>query len=158
MNNCAVCNKKECETREAIFEGVLVKACSNCISLGKAVEIKPKEIEEKIMELQKQEENEMIVPDFSSRIKNARLKLNWTEEDLANKMYDRIITVRSLESNKTIPTFRMAKNLERLLSIKLIDTFKAYYVNPETHKPSLNLKDGTLKIADLLNIKEKRKV
>lgn len=143
---CEICGKNA-EVREAIVENSIMKLCEPCMRFGKAIEIKPRVIEKKIIRLKVEEENEMVVPDYNERIKNARGRLNLKQDELAAQISEKSSLISALETGHIVPSLTLAKKLENALSIKLIDYYKLDHTASK-----LNLKDDSLTIGDLAKI------
>lgn len=65
-------------------------------------------------------ENLDIVEDYAERIKSARSKLSWTQEDLAKKLLERKNVLSNIERGELMPNIKIARKLERLLGITLV--------------------------------------
>jgi len=66
-------------------------------------------------------ENFDVVPDYAERIKRAREKLGWTTKILAEKVRERETTIKRIEAGRLKPTINLAKRLEEVLGIKLLE-------------------------------------
>ena len=71
--------------------------------------------------LQRLAESFEVVPDYAERIKRAREKLGWSQRTLAEKVRERESTIKRIESGKLKPTIDLAKRLEEVLGIKLLE-------------------------------------
>ena len=90
---------------------------------------------------------EVIVKDYSSRIKKAREKKELKQEDLAKQIAEKESVIHQLESSKLKPNFRLAKKLEVFLNINLIDSLNK---NIE-QKKDINFQDNALTIGDIIS-------
>ncbi|AJF62602.1 MAG: hypothetical protein QT11_C0001G0459 [archaeon GW2011_AR20] len=144
MPNCELCGRSEILTK-AIIESSLLNVCENCAKFGKAILVKQhaaaKPLKQKTTEI-----INIINPDYPGIIKNAREKLGMKQEDLAKKIDEKLSVMHKLETGNLQPTLLLAKKLEKILNIKLIEVYQ------ETNE-KLNLKDSTLTIGDLVNLK-----
>ena len=61
----------------------------------------------------------MLTPDFAGLIREARMKLGLTHEQLAMKMNEKVQQLRKFETGSLKPDELLAKKLERFLGIKL---------------------------------------
>lgn len=66
-------------------------------------------------------ENFDVVSDYAERIKRAREKLGWTTKILAEKVRERETTIKRIEAGRLKPTINLAKRLEEVLGIKLLE-------------------------------------
>ncbi len=57
-------------------------------------------------------------------IKNTRLKLNMTREELANRADISANSLRELEHGKVIPTISLAREIAKILNSKIEKIFK----------------------------------
>lgn len=161
MVTCEMCGKKEAN-QKAVVEGSLLEVCSNCAKFGHVIEVKNEWTERMPSRLEIRQpkrmevEEEVILPDFAERIKNAREKLELTQKKVGEGIAEKESVIQKLESNHAAPSLELAKKLEHFLHINLVTTFK-----PNYEKKELNLKDSSLTIGDLVKIKrgsEKEKI
>ena len=83
-----------------------------------------------------------IVADFHIKIKEARERLGWSIQVLAQKVKERESVIRRIEQGKLKPTLDLARRLERVLKIRLIE---AVGTQEYTTKNSVSkMKDVTL--------------
>jgi len=61
-----------------------------------------------------------IIENFGSIIREARQRLNLSQEDLGRKISEKVSVIRKVESEKIMPSERLARKLERALGVKLI--------------------------------------
>ncbi len=71
----------------------------------------------------RQEVVEEIVEDYAQRIREARERMGLTRELLAAMIKEKTSTIRRIESGTLQPTIELAKRLERVLKIKLVEEF-----------------------------------
>ncbi|RLG76532.1 MAG: TIGR00270 family protein, partial [Thermoprotei archaeon] len=67
------------------------------------------------------EENYELVDDYAERIRRARERLGWSQKVLALKVKESENTIKRIESGKLRPTIELARKLEEVLSIKLLE-------------------------------------
>ena len=93
MVQCEMCGSNSEELVDALVEGVMLTVCENCARYGKVIRVKPKEIKEikkeKIEKKSEEEIIEIIVPDYATKIMNAREKLNLKQEELAKDIAEK---------------------------------------------------------------------
>ncbi len=148
MSNCEICGKSA-NLSKVIIEGSLLNVCENCAKFGKAIIVK----QEKAKPIKKQTSEiiSIINPNYPAIIKNAREKLDMRQEELAKKIDEKLSMIHKLETGHLQPTILLAKKLERFLNISIVEIYE------ETHE-KLNLKDSTLTIGDLVNVKTNEKL
>jgi len=66
-------------------------------------------------------ENFDVVSDYAERIRRAREKLGWSTRVLAEKVRERESTIKRIEAGRLKPTINLAKRLEEVLGIKLLE-------------------------------------
>ncbi|RLE61550.1 MAG: TIGR00270 family protein [Thermoprotei archaeon] len=67
---------------------------------------------------------EEIVEDYAQRIKEARERMGLTRELLATMVGEKESTIRRIEAGTLQPTINLAKKLEKVLKIKLIEVYE----------------------------------
>ncbi|MCL4332093.1 MAG: multiprotein bridging factor aMBF1 [Candidatus Thermoplasmatota archaeon] len=63
-----------------------------------------------------------VTPDYAEIIKTAREKMSWSQDDLAAKLMEKKNVLSSIERGALRPDIKVARKLEKLLGIKLIET------------------------------------
>lgn len=122
MGECEICGKHSSNLNYIKLEGTVFHVCSNCSSLGEEVsEEKANSIIKKPVINKRSEENQVIVSDYGKRISVGRQKAGLRQEELANKLNERLSMLKSVESGKLTPTLKLARKLESVLNIKLIE-------------------------------------
>ena len=133
MGECEVCGAMNVTIRPVLMGKANVLACARCIDkLGLAPKqvapglkmssnrnsqpFRPKRRND-IMAKQEKE----LVDDFSTRISNARKSRGWNQSELGKRMAETVNVIKSAESGKP-PTDSVIKKLERVLSIRLLET------------------------------------
>jgi putative transcription factor len=155
---CEMCGKNG-ELFKANIEGAELMVCRECARFGKIISrakpvlsFKQKEAEkkkaEKPMETVKKEIIQLIVDDYSTRIKNARERLGLKQEELAKKLAERESLIQSIESGKFVPGINLARKFERYLNVKLIEQHE------EAHDSKYKSGSMGLTIGDMINIKK----
>jgi len=134
LGTCEICGAEREDLHIVIFEGRRVYACSLCIkkySLVKVSSVHRKSTP--IVRTKKQtvisrrpatlpiEEEYELVEDFGDKIKRAREKLGLTQSELATKMKIKVSLLKKIESGKLYPPIELAKKLEKLLGIELLE-------------------------------------
>lgn len=150
METCSICGKSG-ELRGALVEGSVVRVCNSCSRYGNVIEVRPQKIERKVVKLKVEEENEMIIPNYFEKIKKARERLNITQEELASMINEKVSVISALETGRLVPTLGLAKKLERVLDIKLIDYYKLDHVSSK-----IDLKNESLTVADIVKLNKSK--
>jgi len=67
---------------------------------------------------------EEVVDDYAERIREARERMGLTREVLAAMVGEKVSTIRRIESGRLAPTIQLARKLERVLKIKLVEVYE----------------------------------
>ncbi len=62
-----------------------------------------------------------VVPNYAELIRRARERLGWTHRILAEKVRESERTIKRIEAGELVPTIDLARRLERVLGIKLLE-------------------------------------
>ena len=111
---------KEGELVDSIVEGTMMNVCLDCSNYGKVVMINRRVIDRKVKMKKETEEAgyvEVVVDNYSERIKKARENKNMKQEDLAKAIAEKESVIHQLESSKLKPNFKLAQKLEIFLNI-----------------------------------------
>ncbi len=93
---------------------------------------------------------EEIVDDYATRIREAREKMGLTREVLATMVGEKESTIRRIESGKLQPTIKLARKLEKVLKIKLVET----YTEEELYGGGEGGSDYELTLGDIVEFRE----
>jgi putative transcription factor len=150
-SECELCGR-ESQLMEVEIEGTVVLACERCASLGKEVRTaKPKKRNTRPKE---PEIEEIVVENYGKLIKTRREQMNLTQEELARRIMEKSALIAKMEREEIKPTLELARKLERVLNIKLIEK-----IEHDSHiRDDESMRDKTvLTLGDLIKIKEKKK-
>lgn len=150
LKPCEMCGKHD-NLVDILVEGSVLSVCKKCMKYGTIIKKSSIAIK-KPKEIKLEEEREFITSEFPDKIKNAREKLNLTQEDLAKKISERESIIKQLEQGHMKPTFSLAKKLEQYLKIILIESS---IPKEELKNAKIDFLDSTLTIGDLLKLKKK---
>ncbi len=150
FKQCEICGK-QAKLISIIIEGSMLQVCKDCAGFGKTVLIPEKpQIKEKQKPVKiKIEETILITKEYPKLIKDAREKSNLKQKDLAEKAGEKESVIHQLESGILEPSLILAKKLENILKIKLIETH-------EENKENINFSDSSTTIGDLIKLKRKQ--
>ncbi len=62
-----------------------------------------------------------VVPDYAERVRQARERLGLTQKALADLVKESENTIKRIESGRLVPTIPLARKLEEVLSVKLLE-------------------------------------
>lgn len=153
---CELC-AKNAGTLNAIVEGSSIVVCKSCCKFGKVIsEVAPKN-QDKNSKYRSQnkkypkqvEPSEEIVRNYSQKIRSAREKLCKNHEEFAKLISEKISTIHKLETGSFEPPLELAKKLERILKIKLVEIIEELPANVAQEKNSAGFTIG-----DFIKIKK----
>ena len=149
--SCELCGRNN-ELVQAVVEGSMLNVCKECSKFGNVIAVQKTRpiIQSKIKKIIEEEILEIVKPDFSITIKEAREKLGLKQEELAKRLNEKESLMHKIESNSITPSISLARKLEKALGIKIVQVYR------EDEKRKVNLKDESLTIGDLIKIKEKK--
>ncbi len=145
MAACELCGR-DTQLFYAMVEGTRLNVCSTCGKFGKMLK-KPEQAVRKPVS-RAPEVVEVVVSDYAQKIRSAREKSGMTQKDFARSLNEKESIVHKLESGTFSPPISLARKLEKLLKIKLVEVEEEEKV--ETQKKGT----GSLTIGDIINIKK----
>jgi putative transcription factor len=124
MSYCELCGRQANEKKMVIVDGTVFNVCTACSKHGKpyvpaqlpAKKKKPAAKQQKKIGFA---DETMLAPDFASLVREARMKMGLTHEQLGMKMNEKAQPLKKIESGALKPDELLAKKLERYLGIKL---------------------------------------
>ena len=157
--NCELCGK-DAELYLAEVEGTMLSVCNNCKKFGKvikkiAVETPRQEKDKargaKIVKVPEKELIEVIVPNYAELIKKKREKLGLKQKDFAKLISEKESLLSKIETREMEPSVALARKLERILKIKLVEVLEEAAVEKK------EAKGEELTIGDLVKVKSKKR-
>lgn len=146
---CELCGK-EAELYKAVIEGTELSVCERCGGFGKVIKRVQNFSTSSVKKdgIKKIEAVEVLVENFSQKIKSAREKLGMTQKDFAKKINERESILHKMETGHFKPTIEAAKRYEKLLGVKLVESLIQESAPVKTQKQ----KDDCLTIGDIIKI------
>ena len=95
-----------------------------------------------------------IVEDYAVRIRNARNQHNLNQDQFAQKLNEKPSLLRRIEAGKAKPNIKLAKKIEQVYNIKLIQSIDTIEVSPQTDK--YMKKSSGSSLGDIAFIKKKK--
>jgi len=134
MPSCDMCGKDNASFR-ALIEGVELTVCERCSKFGKVLAApKPQERRHSFSSATKAEPMELVVDDAATRIKNKREQLKLTQQEFAKLINEKTSVVQHLEHDAHHLSLDLAKRLERILHIQLVEKAKEVVVQKSSQK------------------------
>ncbi|WP_088335614.1 multiprotein bridging factor aMBF1 [Methanopyrus sp. KOL6] len=90
-----------------------------------------------------------VVPDYDERVREARERRGWSQKDLARKIGEKVSVIRRIESGKMEPDVELARKLERVLEIELLERVS------EEDTGSVGIESDELTLGDVVEIRKK---
>jgi putative transcription factor len=125
MSFCELCGRQSLEKLKVIVDGTVFNVCAACSKHGKPY-VAPQFAAKKKKPAQTRQgsritmsDQTMLTPEFARLIREARMKMGLTHEQMAMKMNEKVQQLRKFETGALKPDELMAKKLERFLGIKL---------------------------------------
>ncbi len=126
--NCEICGREVPKERVQVrIEGTLMKTCGNCARLGERVFSRPKTpapVQQRhVARAPSPRASKVldVVDDYARIVRQNREKLGLTQEQLGGKINEKGSVISRIESGHMEPDLKMAKKLERFLSVKLLE-------------------------------------
>jgi putative transcription factor len=124
MSYCELCGRPAAEKKMVVVDGTVFNVCAACSKHGKPyvptqVAKKKKPVAAKQQKKIGLADETVLAPDFAKRIREARMKMGLTQEQLGMKMSEKVQPLKKIESGALKPDELLAKKLERHLGIKL---------------------------------------
>ena len=151
--NCDLCGKVDERLNRALIEGVELNVCSACSKFGKIIapvhRPSPKEQHKQYIKQQekKGEKIEILVDNYADMIKKGRESMGLTQKDFANKINEKESIIHKIETGTFIPALSLAKKLEKILGVKLVEE------HLEKHESIRRKKEEGFTLGDFINAK-----
>ena len=151
MAFCEICGRESLLSRTKI-ENTELLVCGSCSTFGKVIKTNIEEPEvPKARKPQIYNETVEIIPEgYGKKVKDARTWAGLNQKEFAFKLSEKESVINKIESEHLMPTLELAKKIERLCEIKIIESYK------EEKKPedNINFRDGGLTIGDIIKLKD----
>lgn len=158
---CEICGKVtdvHVQLKEVLIEGVAMKVCAKCESLGTPVNrnrsfsggFQPKRSTHSEKLIPQEEEEISLKPDYGSIIKKKREELGVKQEALAKMISEKESMVHKIESTSPVINVNIARKIEKILKIKILEEGGDSAGVSEKHRS-----DGSLTLGDLIMKKMK---
>ncbi|MGI0050058.1 MAG: multiprotein bridging factor aMBF1 [Nitrososphaera sp.] len=124
MSYCELCGRPATEKKMVIVDGTVFNVCTACSKHGKPYVPAQVPARRKPAAIKQQKkiglaDETMLAPDFAGLIREARMKMGLTHEQLGMKMNEKAQLLKKFETGTLKPDEILAKKLERYLGIKL---------------------------------------
>ena len=163
--NCDICGREiSGQPFKVRVEGAKMLVCGRCRNLGKPYEEEPtvrraltkpitlpRTAQRKAPELPRGMEALDIAEDCAQQVRQRRMKLGLSQEDLAKRVREKLSVIQKIETGKITPDTKLCKELEHELKIKLLVPRKEASEFPKTAAPA------EIMLGDIIRIRDKSK-
>ena len=154
-----MCGKEVASLLPVRIEGTILSVCRDCARFGDNVKaggkqgttVEPSLIQVRLQNRERRmktkdvyeggEESFEMALDYPKRIKEAREKMGWKQEELAAKMNERESIIHKLESGTMHPDDALIRKVEKTLDIKIKEKVTIAAVEKSTGKKGMTLED-----------------
>ena len=162
---CEICGKTVPENNpiRAKIEGSVMVVCKECSKLGTIQKAPPqprfrqqpkgkkaKNAKQISNYSRRDEPSEELIEDFELKIRKSRESKNWSREDLAKKINERLSVITRIETGKMTPDTKLTKKIEKALNIKLLEKINNVDLNQ-----FVNTSTGERTLGSIMKIKRK---
>ena len=125
MSYCELCGHQTFEKKMVVVDGTVFNVCIACSKRGKPyvppqVTVKKKRpLAVKPQRKIELADETILTPNFAKLIREARMKMGLTHEQLGMKMNEKAQLLKKFETGSLKPDEIFAKKLERYLGVKL---------------------------------------
>ena len=124
MSYCELCGRLATEKKMVIVDGTVFNVCIACSKHGKPYVPAQVPARKRPVAVRQQKkiglaDATMLAPDFAWVIREARMKMGLTHEQLGMKMNEKAQLLKKFETGALKPDEQIAKKLECYLGIKL---------------------------------------
>jgi putative transcription factor len=135
--NCDICGRQIVgQAFKVKVEGAKMTACRSCQGLGKPYQEDPlpprpptrfagnlrvpSSSARRPVELPKEIEELEVAENFPEVVRKGRMKLGWSQEDLARKVNEKLSVIQKIETGKMSPNTQLCRQLQHELRVKLL--------------------------------------
>ncbi len=120
MKDCEVCGSAPAAVN-ASFDSVTLNVCNSCSSAGKIIEQPKPRSAPLTPQYIAPESPELVIENFGKLISAARQRTGLKQEELANKLNEKLPVIQAAEQGKRLD-LSLARKFEKFLKIKLTET------------------------------------
>ena len=155
---CDMCGKEGPRTN-VFIEGTEMSVCKSCARFGKPVRspkssfnkrnsANPKKSAAKRPTTAKKEKLFIVVENYADIIKSKREEMNLTQEELAEKLNEKLSVLQKVEAGNFRPNIPMAKKLEKFFKVTLVES----HIEEHKSAPKAEKSEG-FTLGDMIKIK-----
>ncbi len=136
---CDMCGK-DSELFQVKIEETIMNVCKNCARFGTIIrkkQLQRIELSKRHIQEEKEEPVEVIVPNYSTLVKQARESRGLTQEDAAKLLSLKTSMLNNIERSRLKPNTELARKLEKFFKIRLVEEY-----NEEKSLPNNTKSEG----------------
>jgi len=147
---CEICGSPiQGQPRKILVDAATLLVCSRCVRYGTPTSRPRPPLGSSPLPPRAAEPQLDVVSDCSVKVKRAREEMGLTQEVLAKLTGEKVSVIRRIEAGKLKPTLDLAKRLERVLKVSLVEEV-------EVAKGSEQLKlKADLTLGDVVVVRER---
>jgi putative transcription factor len=125
LSYCELCGRQTSDKKMVIVDGTVFNVCIACSKHGKPyvpAQVAARKKKPAALKQQKKiglADATILTPDFAKLIREARMKMGLTHEQLGMKMNEKAQLLKKFETGALKPDEIFARKLERYLGVKL---------------------------------------
>ena len=166
-DECQICGGKIWKAQTVLIEGAKIVVCQNCAQYGKKIspenkpskfKMGPKAASKPVKKLKSNKTEEFLEPsievvsNYAEKIREIRIKKNLNQDQFAKKLNEKPSLLRRIEAGKVTPTIELAKKIESVYKIQLLDKADKSDVDVKNYMK----KRGGSTLGDIAFIKKKK--
>ncbi|MCD6522494.1 MAG: TIGR00270 family protein [Candidatus Diapherotrites archaeon] len=144
MPVCEICGKETRHAKIVFIEGSKLTVCERCAGHGNVISDygRERKVYVKRPRYRKEEKTFDVVADYDKIVRREREKRKWKQEELAKKVNEPASLIERIEAGKTIPSEKVARKLEKVLGVTLLEEVQNTVVEmPEEKTEAVTLGD-----------------
>lgn len=118
-HECEICGAVPASVK-ASFDGVILNACPDCAATGRIIEQPKPAARQPVIAYSAPESAETVADNFGKIISKARQRTGLKQEELANKLNEKLSVIQAAEQGKRLD-LGLARKLEKFFKISLIE-------------------------------------
>lgn len=151
MPICELCSRNTAMLKRAKIEDAVLDVCEQCSKTGEILAA-PNVIAPRFsnQRFEKKIYVDEIVAGFGKKIRDVRQKKEWDVKKLAEVLHTKESLMHKIESEKIKPDLELARKIEHVLGINLIEKMQEIEVE-KTHR-----NDSSMTMANFIKVKKKK--
>lgn len=151
---CDMCGSEVDILAPTMVEGTELNICSKCSKYG--IRLKKPMVRAKPLRFSKPktkeepEEIELIRNDYANLIRDKRSDMGLTQKELAKMLAEKEAIISKMESGSFEPSIPLARKIEKMMGLSLVETEKLAPGSPKTESES-----GEFTLGDFVKVRKR---